>query len=99
MSSYNINILNHEIHTETSNFLNVLFSNSIIPLITRHTRNGEHSATLVDNILTNKKRLLDLIVSRPTCPVLFERHLGSFTCLFVTEEVVFEKMQLCIKRV
>ena len=54
VGNYNINLLNHEIHTETRNFLNVLFSNSIIPLITKHTRYGEHSAILIDNILTNK---------------------------------------------
>ena len=61
VGDYNINFLNYEIHTETGNFFNVLFSNSIIPLITKPTRYGEHSATLIDNILTNK--ILDLIVS------------------------------------
>ena len=37
VGDYDSNLLNNEIHTETGNFFNVLFSNSIIPLITRPT--------------------------------------------------------------
>jgi hypothetical protein len=50
---YNVNLLNCSVHQETNNFLNDLFSNSLIPMITRPTRYGDHSATLIDNILTN----------------------------------------------
>jgi hypothetical protein len=50
---FNVNLLNCSAHQDTSNFLNDLFTNSMIPMITRPTRYGDHSATLIDNILTN----------------------------------------------
>ena len=51
---YNINLLNHTSSTETNNFINVLFSHQIIPQISRPTRISDHSATLIDNVLTNQ---------------------------------------------
>jgi hypothetical protein len=51
---YNINLLSHAVHSETENFLNILYAHSILPMIKRPTRYGENSATLIDNILTNK---------------------------------------------
>ena len=51
VGDYNINLFNHEIHTETGNFVCVLVS-KIIHLVMKPIRYGEHSATLIDNILT-----------------------------------------------
>ena len=53
LEDYNINLLNHEIHTETDDFLNLLSANTLLPLITRLTIYGDQSATLIDNIITN----------------------------------------------
>ena len=53
LGDYNINLLNHEIHTETDDFLNLLSANTLLPLITKPTRYGDQSATLIDNIITN----------------------------------------------
>ena len=50
---YNINLLNHDTHQLTAEFLNIMYSNSFIPLINRPTRVTEHSATLIDNVFTN----------------------------------------------
>jgi len=50
---YNINLLKHDVHTETQNFVNNLFANFSIPLISRPTRFTNSSATLIDNIVTN----------------------------------------------
>jgi len=50
---YNINLLKHDVHTETQNFVNNLFTNFSIPLISRPTRFTNSSATLIDNIVTN----------------------------------------------
>ena len=40
-------------HDGTRNFVNCLYDISLIPLITRTTRFGKSSSTLIDNILTN----------------------------------------------
>jgi len=50
---FNINLLNHNKHQETENFLNTLFSLKMLPMIKRPTRYGETCATLIDNIFTN----------------------------------------------
>ena len=50
---YNINLLNHETHQLTAEFLNIMYSNSFISLINRPTRVTEHSAMLIDNLFTN----------------------------------------------
>ena len=53
MGDFNLDLLNHEYHTTTQEFLDALFSYMIIPLITKPTRVTAHSATLIDNIFTN----------------------------------------------
>ena len=54
MGDYNINLLNVESHNLTAGFNNLMYSHGLIPLITRPTRVTENSATLIDNIFTNK---------------------------------------------
>ena len=51
---FNINLINADSHQPTSNFLDVLYSASIFPLINRPTRITSHSATLIDNIFCNE---------------------------------------------
>ena len=50
---YNINLLNHETHAETGQFLNNIYAWSYLPVIIRRIRFTETSATLIDNIITN----------------------------------------------
>jgi len=50
---YNINLLSHLTHPETDKFLNILYAHSLLPTIKKPTRITDHSATLIDNILTN----------------------------------------------
>ena len=50
---YNINLLNHETHGETGQFLNNIYDWSYLPVIIRHARFTETSATLIENIFTN----------------------------------------------
>ena len=50
MGDLNINLLNHNFHNATSNFLNTLLSHSQLPLITLPTHISETSATLLDHI-------------------------------------------------
>ena len=49
---YNINLLRHNVHEGTTTF--ILYANSFVPLITKPTRFGNMSSTLIDNIFTNK---------------------------------------------
>ena len=51
MGDYNINIMNYETHSLTGEFVDVMSSNALMPLITRPTRVTATSATLIDNIL------------------------------------------------
>ena len=53
VGDFNINLLNADTHCKTDDFLNVLFSNNMYPLITKPTRISSTSATLIDNIFTN----------------------------------------------
>ncbi len=53
MGDFNINLLNDDIHSPTSEFIDTLSSYSLYPSITRPTRITSTSATLIDNIFTN----------------------------------------------
>src|SRR6218665_86173 len=50
---FNLNLMNYDSHAPTNEFLNNMFSSGFRPLITSPTRLTEHSATLIDNILSN----------------------------------------------
>ena len=50
MADFNINLLNADSHSATQDFLNIMYSNSVMPTITKPTRVTRHSATLIDNI-------------------------------------------------
>ena len=45
--------MNHDSHLDIGAFIDLLYSFSFVPLITRPTRVTATSATLIDNILTN----------------------------------------------
>ena len=66
LGDYNINLLNFETHGPTSEFADLLYANSFIPLINRPTRVTQFSATLIDNILTNNFQDIQ-VYSRHTC--------------------------------
>ena len=49
----NINVINHITHKPTENYLELMYSKGLIPVINRPTRVTNHSATLIDHIFTN----------------------------------------------
>ena len=49
----NINFLKFNEHTQTEEFLDMLYANNILPIITTPTRLTDHTATLIDHIYTN----------------------------------------------
>jgi len=50
---YNINLLNNNVHTDTSAFVDNIFSQLFIPVISRPTRYSNNNSTLIDNIIVN----------------------------------------------
>ena len=53
LGDFNINLINSDSHIPTSEFLDLLYSVSLIPLINRPTRITTNTATLIDNIFCN----------------------------------------------
>ena len=50
----NINFLKFNEHTQTEEFLDMLYANNILPIITKPTRLTDHTATLIDHIIIYK---------------------------------------------
>ena len=53
MGDFNINLLNSRSHTESGQFLDMMFANSFMPLINHPTRITDFSSTIIDNIFCN----------------------------------------------
>ena len=53
MGDFNVNLLNAETNENNNVFLNLMYSHSFYPLITKPTRISTTSATLNDNICSN----------------------------------------------
>ena len=53
LGDYNLDLLKHDTHNPTNDFLELMYSNSLLPLINRPTRVTCNTATLIDNIFTN----------------------------------------------
>ena len=53
MGDFNVNFMNYQCHSKTGEFVDNIFSNMLYPRITRPTRITAHTATLIDNILSN----------------------------------------------
>ena len=52
IGDFNMNCLKHHENAKTKYFYYNIFEKGIIPIINRPTRISEHSASLIDNILT-----------------------------------------------
>ena len=59
----NINFLRYNEHANTEDYLNMLYSNNFLPLITKSTRLTDHSSTLIDHIYTNAPIQNTILVS------------------------------------
>ena len=53
MGDFNINLINESNHLQTSEFIEMMYSYSLFPLITKPTRMNSTNATLIDNIFCN----------------------------------------------
>ena len=54
IGDFNINLLNYESHSETNEFINSMVSHYLLPHILQPTRVTDHSATIIDDIFTNR---------------------------------------------
>ena len=53
LGDFNINLLNHNSNTPTTNFVNFLFSKQFLPYIIHPSRVSGNASTLIDNIFSN----------------------------------------------
>ena len=63
MGDFNMNLMNCQPHNVTGEFLDMIYSNTCFPLITRPTRITSHSATLFDLLTTYFKILSEIFRS------------------------------------
>ena len=59
MGDYNIDLIKHEIHQSTKDFLDILYANYLIPLTNRHTEITKEWYNLIDNMYSNEYNVHD----------------------------------------
>ena len=77
---HNMDLLKHQTHNQTKLFLESIYNQGLVPLITKPTRITSNSATLIDNILVSQKLsdsmrygiICDHISDHLPCYALFE---------------------------
>ena len=55
ISDFNVDILKFDLHELTNSYVEMMFSNKFLPVITRPTRISHQSATLIDHIFVRSK--------------------------------------------
>ena len=53
MGDFNIDLLKYQQHKSTNDFLDTMFSHSLLPMMNRPTRLTSHTSTCIDNIFCN----------------------------------------------
>jgi hypothetical protein len=81
MGDFNVNILNHEEHIPTSEFLECMYSNSMFPLISKPTRITKDTATLIDNIFVTSNYVESSILNGMFVTQISD-HLPVFTICY-----------------
>ena len=56
LGDMNVDFLKYNYHTQTEEYLDMLHSNNISPIITKPTRITNYTATLIDHIYTNNTK-------------------------------------------
>ena len=59
LEDFNIDLLKYSEHLLSEEYLNMLYSNNLLPLITKPTRLTHHTSTLIDHIYTNSNLSVD----------------------------------------
>ena len=63
LGDINIDLLKYNIHTPTEDYVDMVFSNNFLPLITKPTRITDHSKTLIDHIYMNTQNDLGIVIT------------------------------------
>ena len=85
MGDFNMNLLNVDKHMPTSEFIEMLYSFSYLPLINKPTRIKNESAILIDNIFCNKFNK-SMSVFNGICITDITDHFPIFTINYVNEK-------------
>ena len=89
MGDYNIDLLNSKKHDLTNEFVDVLYCNEFLPLISRPTRITSTSATLIDNIFTNNHDDLNCSLNGILVADISDHFpIAHINCSFSVEETV-----------
>jgi endonuclease/exonuclease/phosphatase family metal-dependent hydrolase len=62
LGDMNVDFLKYSMHADTEEYLDMLYLNNFIPIITKPTRITEHSSTLIDHIYTNHQLTFSLVL-------------------------------------
>jgi len=93
LGDFNIDLLKFETHSKTNNFINVMFSQGMLPLITKPTRITPYSATLIDHIYTNR---LSYTYKSGIIITDLADHFGTFTIAEKIKSKLYPNV--CMKR-
>ena len=53
LGDFNLDLLKHDTHDATNQFIEIMYNNSLLPVINHPTKVTCNTATLIDNIFTN----------------------------------------------
>ena len=98
LGDFNLDLLKYESHKKTSQILDLLFSNSFIPVTNHPTRITHSTATLIDHIYTNNYNVNDklyqgiLLTDISDHCIVFHIWKKSTTCTANDELVTFRQV-------
>ena len=92
MGDFNIDLLKYNSHEKTNNYVDNIFSNGFLPIITKPTRVTASSATLIDHIYTNN---LNQILTAGIIVNDVADHFGTF---HLVKSKSVQSINTCIKK-
>ena len=94
MGDFNINILKYDTDTTVSDFMDIMYSNTLLPYITGPTRITPTSSTLIDNIFYNG---IDENITSGNMVTSLSDHLGQFL-IIPNNEILVKKKKIIYGR-
>ena len=99
IGDYNIDLLKHGSHLQTEQFLDIMYSNSLIPMIYKPTRETSTTATLIDNIFTNSYSVDNLLLQGLLIADISDHHaIFHIQDKYIHENDQFQLISLCNER-
>ena len=99
IGDYNIDLLKHGSHSQTEQFLDIMYSNSLIPMMYKPTREASTTATLIDNIFINSYNVDNLLLQCPLIADISDCHaIFDIQDKYIHENDLFQLIRLCNER-